>query len=151
MKSNSPFCCCCVSLFLTTLLPPWLPWWVFLVFLFPLWPLLFRFPLLDPLTAWDSEPHPIYHTLKTEWFLLWALWRDRWFSQGEEVGTRNSTRRRVPWGSKGHWLPSISALLVLTPSLCALSVQAWPFQSQLSASMLAGFDKCLFLFLEYPS
>ena len=23
-----------------------------------------------------SQPHPIYHTLKTEWFLLWALWRD---------------------------------------------------------------------------
>ena len=26
------------------------------MFLFPLWLLLFRFPLLDPLTAWDSVP-----------------------------------------------------------------------------------------------
>ena len=69
---------------------------------------------------------------------------------GRGAGTRNSTRRRVPRGSKGHWLPSISALLVLTPSPCALSVQAWPFQSQLSASMLAGFDKCLFFFWNIP-
>ena len=55
MKSNLSFWFCIYSLLNSSSLPGF-PDRVFLVFLFPLWLLLFRFPLLDPLTAWDSVP-----------------------------------------------------------------------------------------------
>ena len=55
MKSNLSFWFCIYSLLNSSSLPGF-PDQVFLVFLFPLWLLLFRFSLLDPLTAWDSVP-----------------------------------------------------------------------------------------------
>ena len=57
---------------------------------------------------------------------------ERWFSQGVGAGTSNSTRRRVSQGSKGHWLPSISALLDLTPSPCAQGTSLAISESTLS-------------------
>lgn len=57
------------------------------------------------------------------------------FYKGEGVtGFRGHFSQREPW------LLSLCALLVTTPNPCALRVQAWPFQSQVSPSMLSGFD-----------